>query len=163
MTCEFCKGSPIEGILFPCDFSDREDCRDGKVLIDYCVECDKYKSAQDAAEVVAKLTGWQWKKSYDKDDDTSPKARHEAKDKDWYRPYFACTLKEAEALSKPPAPKPGENFKPKTKHNDWCKACGGGGGEMKRVPKEDYSQPLQYFQCIECSGAGVVPNKEKRA
>lgn len=159
MTCSYCEGSSIPGIHFPSDFSDREDCKDGKVFIAKCDECDRYKSDVEAAEVVSKLTGWPMKKSMDKDDDISPKARLAAKDKEYFRPYFTCTLKEAIGLNQ--IHKPGQNHKPKTKDNVWCPSCGGGGGEMTRTPKDDYSRPLVYRQCSKCNGAGVVNNPKK--
>jgi len=97
--CSFCKGSAIEGIHFPSDFSDREPCKDGKVFIAKCDECDKYPSDTDAAEVVAKMLCWKMHRSMDKKDDTSLKARREAKNKSWYRPFFEVTLEEAVATN----------------------------------------------------------------
>ena len=95
--CSFCEGSAIAGIHFPSDFSDREPSRDGKVFIARCDECDKYASDVDAAEFVAKMFGWRVRRSMDKKDDTSLQARREAKNKAWFRPFFAVTLAEAEA------------------------------------------------------------------
>lgn len=59
--------------------------------------------------------------------------------------------------------KPGENFKAKTKDNDWCPSCGGGGGEMVRTPKDDYAQPLVYEECKRCGGSGVIPKSKRSA
>jgi hypothetical protein len=98
--CSFCRGSAIEGIHFPSDFSDREECKDGKVFIAKCDECDKYESDVEAAEVVAKMFGWKIHRSMDKKDDTGLKARREAKNKSWYRPFFEVTIAEAEAAHK---------------------------------------------------------------
>lgn len=93
--CSFCEGSAIEGILFPSDFSDRQECTDGKVFISKCDECDKYPSDTDAAEVVAKMFSWRLRRSMDKKDDISEEARRKAKNKSWFRPYFEVTIEEA--------------------------------------------------------------------
>lgn len=98
MTCEFCQGSRIAGIHFPSDFDDREASRDGKVFVAACVECGKYDSDIEAAEVLARHTGWRIKRSMDKKDDTSLEARRAAKNKGWYRPFFEVSLADAEAV-----------------------------------------------------------------
>lgn len=99
--CSFCKGSAIEGILIPSDFSDRESCKDGKVFVARCDECSKYESDVDAAEALSKLFGWEIHRSMDKDDDTDPNARAASQTAPWYRPYFKVTIEEAEAAHKP--------------------------------------------------------------
>jgi dCMP deaminase len=97
--CSFCKGSVISGIHLPSDFSDREPCRDGKVFVAKCDECDKYSSDVDAAKVVSELTKWPVLRSLDSEDSTDRKRREDAKvNALMHRPYFNVTIAEAEAI-----------------------------------------------------------------
>lgn len=97
--CDYCKGSKIPGIHFPTDFDDREESRDGKVFISKCdASCIGIADDTEAAEEISKLTGWPVMRSYDRDDDFDPKSRAEKVGTEYYRPYFAVTLKEAEKL-----------------------------------------------------------------
>lgn len=96
--CSFCKGSRIEGIHLPSDFDDRKDSADGKVFLAKCDACFKYSSDSEAAEVVAKLMGWTICRSFDYADALSGKERAEKQGTTYYRPFFAVTLAEAEAV-----------------------------------------------------------------
>lgn len=92
--CGICADSPTPGILFPTDFDDREASRDGKVFIARHDECAVYASDVEAAEAVAKATGWPVCKSYDRDDEVDLVSRAEKQGTAFYRPYFAVTLDE---------------------------------------------------------------------
>ena len=98
MTCNYCKGSTIPGIHFPSDFDDREPSKDGKVFIARCDTCDRYGSDEAAAKVVEQRLGRPMMKSYDRDDEVDPQGRAEKQGTDYFRPYFQCSLAEAEAL-----------------------------------------------------------------
>ena len=85
-TCSLCQGSAIAGIILPADFDDREECRDGKVFVARCDECDIYSSDVEAADRVAERMGWGMRCSYDEDDALDEKARESAKGTGWFRP-----------------------------------------------------------------------------
>ena len=101
MACSFCTNvtkENLHGILFPCDFDDRDSCQDGKVFIAKCDDCDYYVSDCEAAEVVATMTGWPMRRSHDRHDSLDADNKDKAQGKAWFRPYFAVTLKQVREL-----------------------------------------------------------------
>lgn len=103
--CDYCEEDVlISGVHFPSDFDDRESCHDGKVFMAKCDACwnnqnkPNYDNDHDAAEQIAKVTGWKILWSKDCDDALDPEERKEAAGKLWARPYFAVTLAEAEEV-----------------------------------------------------------------
>lgn len=68
--CDYCKKNPPKffGIHLPANFDDREPSCDGKVFIAKCDACSIYGADSEAAAVIAKETGWEVCKSYDRDD-----------------------------------------------------------------------------------------------
>lgn len=92
--CECCRDYLMPGLFCPAEFSDREDSKDGKVFVTACDECRVYADDVEAAEALSEVTGWPVKKSYDWEDAVSAQDRKVA-DREWYRPYFDVTLKEA--------------------------------------------------------------------
>ena len=47
-------------------------------------------------------------------------------------------------------------YEKKTKDNDWCSRCGGGGEWLERKGPES---PLEFHLCPVCKGGGVVAKK----
>lgn len=48
----------------------------------------------------------------------------------------------------------------KTKDNDWCSRCGGGGEWLERKDKRP-EYPLEFRLCPVCKGGGVVPKQQR--
>lgn len=94
--CEFCEGSKMPGILLT-DFDDREASCDGKVFVCRCDTCRIYEDDVEAAEAASEATGWEVKKSYDRDEDYDLESRKEKAGTEYYRPYFAVTVQQVEA------------------------------------------------------------------
>ena len=95
MTCPYCHGSSIPGVHLPADFDDRPDSRDGRVYVSSCVECGTYASDLDAARVVHQHTGWPVLLSFDATEALSLEDRRSGKNQNYFRPYFAVSLRDA--------------------------------------------------------------------
>lgn len=95
--CESCRVSVLPGVLFPSDFDDRPDSKDGAVFIARCDECQVYGDDVDAARALEHATGWPMHKSMDETDGPE-EDREAARGKGWFRPFFKCTLKDAERI-----------------------------------------------------------------
>ena len=106
MSCEYCKQSKFPGVHLPSDFDDRKPSANGKVFVAKCDECwlnkydPCYENDLDAAQVIAKATGWPIHKSFDSTDAIDPEERASRTFTAYYRPYFAVTLADAEKVWK---------------------------------------------------------------
>lgn len=98
--CDYCKDShpQLQGIHLPSDFDDRANCRDGRVYVAKCDACEIYGSDEEAAKRIASITKWKILKSYDSVDSLEDAARLDPAAKSWWRPYFAITIMQADAL-----------------------------------------------------------------